>query len=713
LPAFFGSGIRRIGGIKLRILRGALVAATAVALTGALSPGAAQAAAPAAPYDAFTADGTAVSRTLDAGNATFNLGMSGPGVNVDAFGPNNTHLAASLQPPTGTQLSVGTFDTLRIADATHAGFDVAVDSSGCGDTTGTITIHEITRDPDTNAVTALAITYAISCTSLKGEIRWHSSVGYKSATASPTFLSWTAVSLGEVGPEQIVTLTGTGSLPITIGDAALTGTDASSFTVSANGCAGAVLDFGETCQVRVRPSPVHTGELRARLAVSDDSSSGPRSSSLSSFGRIGAKGSYFPLPPQRILDTRSGLGAPKAPVGPAATVHLQVTGRGGVPATGVGAVVLNVTITAPTASGFLTAFPTGTVRPTASSLNFVAGWTRANSVMVSVGIGGKVDLFNSNGFTHVIADVTGYYPGNDDNLMTIGVGGQLQPTIPERLLDTRTDFGTKLPAGFFVVIPVSYGAAADPHIRALAVNITAVDPTRDGFLTAWNGTGALPNTSSVNYTTRSVVPNTAVVPVAPCQDCGGATGLPSIGVFTNQDTHVLVDIVGFFDDGTLSDGLRFRPQSPVRIVDSRVGQGIPAALGPVTTATVTAPDSVLPPDAFALALNVTAVNPTSSSFITVWPDGIPEIPQPGISNLNPRTGQTAPNGVITLVGPENRFNVYNSAGTVHVLVDVAGHFYLYPGTASTSPSIQSADAALRAGGGFQLTRFPVSMRRHG
>ncbi|WP_140744059.1 TolB family protein [Pedococcus bigeumensis] len=119
---------------------------------------------------------------------------------------------------------------------------------------------------------------------------------------------------------------------------------------------------------------------------------------------------YAALAPSRVLDTRAGVGAPKAAVGPGGLVDLQVVGRGGVPASGVGAVVLNVTAVAPTRSGYLTVFPSGQVRPTASNLNFVAGQAVANLVIVKVGAGGKVALYNSSGQTHLVADVMGWYP---------------------------------------------------------------------------------------------------------------------------------------------------------------------------------------------------------------------------------------------------------------------------------------------------------------
>jgi len=93
-------------------------------------------------------------------------------------------------------------------------------------------------------------------------------------------------------------------------------------------------------------------------------------------------------------------------------VHLQVLGRGGVPASGVSAVVLNVTVTAPSRAGFITAYPNGTARPTASNLNFVAGQTVPNLVVVPVGVDGKVALTNgSAGTVQLVADVLGYFSG--------------------------------------------------------------------------------------------------------------------------------------------------------------------------------------------------------------------------------------------------------------------------------------------------------------
>ena len=100
------------------------------------------------------------------------------------------------------------------------------------------------------------------------------------------------------------------------------------------------------------------------------------------------------------------------PVPALGTVSLQVTGQGGVPATGVSAVVVNVTAVNPTSSGYITVWPSGTTRQQTSNLNFQAGQNIPNLVVVPVGADGQIQLFNgSSGTVQLLADVTGYIVG--------------------------------------------------------------------------------------------------------------------------------------------------------------------------------------------------------------------------------------------------------------------------------------------------------------
>lgn len=106
------------------------------------------------------------------------------------------------------------------------------------------------------------------------------------------------------------------------------------------------------------------------------------------------------------MDTRRS----RTPVGQGGQVSLGVLGSHGVPAASVGTVLLNVTAVAPTGSGFLTVWPAGQPRPTASHVNFASGRTVANLVVAAVGSGGQVSIYNSAGATHVVVDVLGWVP---------------------------------------------------------------------------------------------------------------------------------------------------------------------------------------------------------------------------------------------------------------------------------------------------------------
>ena len=149
---------------------------------------------------------------------------------------------------------------------------------------------------------------------------------------------------------------------------------------------------------------------------------------------------FVPVSPQRILDSRPGLGpvddgiVGAVPAGGSITV--RVTDRGGVPSAGVTAVVLNVTVTEALGAGYVQVFPTGLATLGASSnLNVeYAGQTIANQVTVPVGVGGEVSIFLPAG-GQVLADVFGYY--TPSSASTDGRYTPLQAPTPRRVLDTR------------------------------------------------------------------------------------------------------------------------------------------------------------------------------------------------------------------------------------------------------------------------------------
>jgi hypothetical protein len=246
--------------------------------------------------------------------------------------------------------------------------------------------------------------------------------------------------------------------------------------------------------------------------------------------------------PARLLDTRAAIGiSTRTPIGPNRRIALQVTGRGGVPATGVTGVILNVTATAPTQSSFLTVFPDGTAMPTVSNLNFTPGETIPNLVVVPVGSNGKVDIYNHVGNTHALADVEGYFTNN-------GTGLKFHASAPHRVLDTRIGEGvargqrSPIGQGATLGLPVNdvdgVGNAGPLATAGGAVlNVVVTAPTSTSFLTVFPSSARLPGVSNLNFTKGQTIPNAVMTPV------GGSF----IDFFNHiGSVHAVVDLFGYF-----------------------------------------------------------------------------------------------------------------------------------------------------------------------
>jgi hypothetical protein len=241
--------------------------------------------------------------------------------------------------------------------------------------------------------------------------------------------------------------------------------------------------------------------------------------------------------PARILDTRDGTGGvPIARIAANSALDVHVAGHGNVPASGVSAVVLNVTVTNPSTGGYLTVFPQGGTRPNASDLNFKAGQTVANRVSVKVGSNGKVDVFNAAGSVSVIADLNGSFTDTSG-----GAGSQFQGIQPKRLLDTRDGTGGirgALAAGGSLSLQVTGANDIPSSAVAIVANLTVTDTTGSSYLTAWPDLATRPTASDVNWVAGQTVPNLVVVGL-------GTNGKLDIYNAAGS-TDVILDVVGYY-----------------------------------------------------------------------------------------------------------------------------------------------------------------------
>ncbi len=247
----------------------------------------------------------------------------------------------------------------------------------------------------------------------------------------------------------------------------------------------------------------------------------------------GTAGTFRPTPSTRILDTRNGIGA----LGPGQSLSLQVAGQGGVPATGVSAVVMNQTATNETSAGWLSAYPSGTSTPPTSNVNFQANTTVANRAIVPISLDGKVTIYNGGGRLDVIVDVTGWFSDGTDTTLT----GEYTSTVPTRILDTRTA-GRPIGSGQTAVTvaglgPVpAMGAPVQP--RAVLLNVTVTNPTAASFLTVYPSGQSQPATSDLNVTPGVTVTNLVVAAV-------GSDG--KVVVFNQAGSaDLIIDVEGWY-----------------------------------------------------------------------------------------------------------------------------------------------------------------------
>jgi Fibronectin type III domain len=380
--------------------------------------------------------------------------------------------------------------------------------------------------------------------------------------------------------------------------------------------------------------------------------------------------------PTRVLDTRIGTGAPTAKLGPGVTMTAPVPGLPtttelgagatltltvpGLPATAT-AVALNVTTTPPAAAtfltvyphSFLTVYPGGQTRPSVgSNLNYGPGQTIPNLVLVTLGAGGKVTFYNSAGIVDVIVDVVGYF--------TPGTGAGFTGQAPTEVLDTRVGTGAPLAklagrATLTLTIPGLPAGAA-----AVALNVTATDPTTASFLSVYPGDQSRPFGSNLNYVAGQTITNLVLVPIS---------SAGTVTFYNNAGTvDVIADLVGSFTPGT---GAGFNAIAPTRVLDTRVGTGAPTAkLGRGDTLTVTIPG--LPAGTTAVALNVSATSLTADSFLYVYSGGQSQ-PRVG-SNLNYVAGETISHMVLVPLGTGGKVTFYKSTGTVDLIADLVGYY---------------------------------------
>jgi hypothetical protein len=398
---------------------------------------------------------------------------------------------------------------------------------------------------------------------------------------------------------------------------------------------------------------------------------------------------YTPMTPFRILDTRKTGG----PIGQGLIRAVQVTGLGTIPVpASASAAVLNVTEVLGSASSLLTVYPYGSVRPTASNLNFAAQTVIANLVTVTLGANsgqGWINIYNAVGSVNVVVDVEGYFT----TAPATTYQGLFHPIAPVRVCDTRSscDGHGAVGAGHSIVVTVASagGIPSDGTAEAAVVNLTGVVGSTGTYLSLFptnsDGTCTPTGTSTLNLPASAVVANRVMVRLGPTS-LGGQDD--ALCVFNSAGTiNVLVDANGWYGSSTITAtpaGYQYQPLPPTRICDTRyastscdlgaIGGGVSRLIRVAGNAGVPAFGS---PTVVAMVANLTAVTPSAGTYMTLYPANLT---LPRVSDVSVNAAEVLPNLAVVQLDTipadahDGQVYLYNNVGSVNAIIDLEGWF---------------------------------------
>ncbi|HET8989028.1 MAG TPA: CHAP domain-containing protein [Humibacillus sp.] len=356
---------------------------------------------------------------------------------------------------------------------------------------------------------------------------------------------------------------------------------------------------------------------------------------------------YRPLAtPGRLMDTRSGLGVAAGKLAGGVDVALQVTGRGGVPSSGVGAVLLNVTSFGQSTPGWVTAYASGSAAPGVRSASYFGSYYTNNEVVTRVGADGKVKLRPSS-TVGLVVDVVGWLPSTS----------WVTTTTPTRIVDTRSGLGAptaKVPAGGRIDVTVA-GRGGIPATGAVAavLSVTAPKPAASGWVAAWATGTTRPGVADLQVSGGSSTTGLVTSLI-------GSTG--RVSLYSTTATDLVVDVVGWVPVGSDVTVLR-----PTRVLDTR-SSGIVAG-GTSVRAPVRGVAGVPTAGVVGALVSITTVGSTGSGALTAYPAGTT---RPGAGTTHFMKGQVVTTLAVLPLGDDGGVRVYTST-TSHVIVDVHGY----------------------------------------
>ncbi|HEY2667401.1 MAG TPA: choice-of-anchor D domain-containing protein, partial [Actinomycetota bacterium] len=200
----------------------------------------------------------------------------------------NTQAGSAAPPGTVTVASAGTAP-LAIGNVTVAGIgagDFAKVADGCSGTTlapNTSCFVQVRFRPSVQGGRSATLSVADNASD-SPQVAALQGTGTTQPTAlalvSPNLLVFSSPQGGGTDPPGTVTVTSSGTAPLTISTITVGGTNAGDFAKVADGCSGTTLRPNGSCSVQVQFHPTAQGARSATLSVADNASNSPQTLTL-------------------------------------------------------------------------------------------------------------------------------------------------------------------------------------------------------------------------------------------------------------------------------------------------------------------------------------------------------------------------------------------------------------------------------------------------
>lgn len=373
----------------------------------------------------------------------------------------------------------------------------------------------------------------------------------------------------------------------------------------------------------------------------------------------GRGGDYVALPaPGQLLDTRNGIGAAAGLRKGGATTTFPVLGRAGVPAAGVRAVLLDMTIYNSTATTHLRVFPEGQADTQLSFTNAAAKTVISNTGIVPIGSTGRLSVIHNVGDAHIIIDVHGYFRSDPG-----GTSSGYVPVTPKRLIDTRNGTGTpakSIASGAALTVTLGTGTPVPADAQSIMAEVAVVGATTQGPLMAYP-TGSTAGVSVMDYAVGSTSTN-----------LGLKLGTAGRVTFVNKGLHpihLILDVGGYFVANPAL-GAGFTPVQK-RLSDTRTTNTPIPASGTVDMQ-IGGLAGLPTRGIAAAAVNLTVVNPVSAGNLQIYPTGS-ALPATSVNQFP--AGITRAGSAVLQLGTDGKVRIRNnSASPLNFILDLQGWF---------------------------------------